>query len=223
MKAEFWHERWEANQLGFHQQEINSLLCEYWPRLGLDADTTVFVPLCGKSLDMHWLRSAGHPVVGVELSPIAVRDFFSEAELETSGPDKHGALAQTSSPGFDLYCGDFFSLEPTHLDEIGAVYDRASLIALPPEMRSRYAEHMAEILPANVTLLLITIEYDQTKMKGPPHSVLPQEVEGLYGTSFEIERLAATGPTEPPEPFRSRGLDTWTESIWRLRREEDHE
>jgi len=243
VKSEFWHERWEANQLGFHQAEVNSLLREHWPKLGVPKGASVFVPLCGKSLDMVWLRAAGHPVVGVEISPIAIRDFFAEAGIEstsaaspkvatTARDDTHvlgdvpgnapseafDPLIRSSGGGFDLYCGDFFALEAVQLADVRAVYDRASLIALPPEMRMRYAKHLARVLPEAVTILLITIEYDQSRMKGPPHSVAPDEVEQLFGESFEIECLWSSGPAEPTERFRERGLESFSESVWRLER-----
>lgn len=221
MKAEFWHERWESNQLGFHQTEINPVLIEYWPTLGVAADGPVFVPLCGKSLDMHWLRAAGHPVIGIDLSPIAVQDFFVEAKIDsTSATSSTGrsALELSTGGGYALYCGDFFDLEPNHLASVHAVYDRASLIALPPETRRRYAEHLTAILPVVVSILLITIEYDSSRMNGPPHSVPASEVEALFGPAFEIEALWSSGPEEPTPRFRERGLESWNETVWRLRR-----
>jgi thiopurine S-methyltransferase len=234
MKIEFWHERWESNQLGFHQTEVNPLLREHWSRLDVPTGATVFVPLCGKSLDMLWLRAAGHAVIGIELSPIAIRDFFSAAEIESTSSATPGAapiagdandvisepggLGCSTGGGFHLFCGDFFALEPTHLAGVRAVYDRASLIALPPEMRVRYAEHLAGVLPAEVSIFLITIEYDQSQMKGPPHSVPADEVTRLFGDNFEIECLGSSGPEEPPERFRERGIESLCESVWRLER-----
>ena len=217
MKARFWHERWESNQLGFHQSEVNGLLREHWPRISAAAGEKVFVPLCGKSLDMVWLRDAGHPVIGVEISPIAIADFFSDAGIEPTRSTV-GQLARSAGGGFELYCGDFFALEPTHIAGVTAVYDRASLIALPEPMRARYAAHMIAILPESVRILLITIEYDQASMDGPPHSVPPQEVERLFGSAFSVERLWTSGEVAPTDRFRERGLEVWSETVWRLSR-----
>ena len=217
MKARFWHERWESNQLGFHQSEVNALLREHWPRLGAPAGGSVFVPLCGKSLDMRWLREAGHGVVGVEISPIAIADFFTEAGIQAIRTTE-GDFERSVGGGFELYCGDFFAFEKSHLADVTAVYDRASLIALPEEIRARYAAHMIEILPDPVSVLLITIEYDQARMDGPPHSVPPQEVERLFGSAFSIEQLWASGAVAPTDRFRERGLDLWSETVWRLSR-----
>ena len=76
MKAAFWHEKWANGQLGFHQEKINSRLKKYWSELDPDKGEAVFVPLCGKTLDMQWLTQQGHPVVGNEISDVACRDFF---------------------------------------------------------------------------------------------------------------------------------------------------
>jgi thiopurine S-methyltransferase len=217
LKASFWHERWESGQLGFHQENVNSLLPKYWPRLELASDDAVFVPLCGKSLDMAWIRDQGHPVIGIELSPIAIKDFFEAASLAYT-EEEHGALHRFSSSGYELYCGDFFDLEAPDLDSVRAVYDRASLIALPPDMRARYAKKLISELPAEAKILLVTIEYDQSKMNGPPHSVPPAEVDRLFGDAFDIEDLETSPPSEPGPRFMERGLDVWQEHVMLLKR-----
>jgi len=219
MKAKFWHERWESGQLGFHQAEVNAQLAKYWERLALPKDAPVFVPLCGKSLDMSWLRDRGHPVVGIELSPIALQDYFDAAAISYSREAANDdAFERFTAPGYDLYCGDFFHLEAAHLAAVRGVYDRAALIALPPEMRARYAARMIEILPVEASILLSTIEYDQDKMNGPPHSVPPAEVESLFGDAFESESLIESEPAAPPPPFQARGLDLWQEHLFVLSR-----
>lgn len=221
MKAEFWHERWQSDQLGFHQAEVNARLVEHWPALdpwlGPPAEAAVFVPLCGKSLDMVWLRERGHPVVGIELSAIAIRDFFAAVDV-TPRIEEQGPLVCSSGAGYTLYCGDFFDLGPEQLADISGVYDRAALIALPPELRARYVEHSIRILPPDVSILLIGLEYDQARMSGPPHSVPPSEIERRYGGAFEIERLASSGWGQAQERFRERGLDEWCETVFRLSR-----
>lgn len=217
MKAEFWHERWESDQLGFHQEEVNARLAKNWSALALPSEAEVFVPLCGKSLDMVWLRERGHSIVGIELSPIAIRDFFAAGGIEPT-IDELGPLVRFRSAGYTLYCGDFFDLTPEHLANTTACYDRAALIALPPELRARYAAQMTRILPHEISVLLISIEYDQTRMSGPPHSVTPNEVERLFGDQFEIERLESSGFVPAQDRFRERGVDVWCETVFRLSR-----
>jgi len=122
----------ERQEIGFHQDEVNPYLREYWQELHAARDGTVFVPLCGKSRDMLWLREQGHPVLGVELSAIAVQAFFGENGLI---PD-HAARGKFYSGEADnirILCGDFFDLCKDDMANVSAVYDRASLVALPPE------------------------------------------------------------------------------------------
>ena len=197
---------------------MNSSLIEHWPSLGLSKGAPVFVPLCGKSLDMRWLRARGHPVRGVEISPIACRDFFQEADVPFEVEAVSEGLERFAGDDYALYCGDLFALEPTHVADVEAVFDRASLIALPPEMRRRYAEQMKAILPPSISILLITVEYDQSKMSGPPHAVPDDEVKALFGDAFSLEVLATSGFVDAHPRFQERGLAQWKETVWRLGR-----
>jgi thiopurine S-methyltransferase len=215
MKAEFWLERWQRNEIGFHQGEINAHLQEYWSGLHLPEGAEVLVPLCGKSRDMLWLRAQGHRVLGVELSPLAVEDFCLENELKPQ-VRSHGAFDSWSCDGVTLLCGDFFDLEPADLKGVAGVYDRASLVALPLEMREHYARHLQRILPAQVPMLLVTMDYAQQEMSGPPFAVSEAEVCGLYGVHYAIERLYTLDVLAENPRFRERGLTRLDEVVYRL-------
>ena len=216
MHTEFWLERWRNREIGWHLDEINSHLVEHWPKLGLTRETEVFVPLCGKTLDLIWLVSQGHRVTGVELSETAVAELFAEHRLEPS---------ITRIPPFERYQvdeltllrGDFFDLSPENLPAVGAVFDRASLIALPPAMRERYARHLSHLLPDPIDTLLITIEYDQTQLQGPPFSVHRAEVEHLFEERYQIEELARIDALEDSPNLRRRGLTALTEHVYWLK------
>ena len=215
MKKEFWLERWERKETGFHQDDFNPYLREYWKHLHLAEGSAVFVPLCGKSLDMLWLRDQGHPVLGVELSAIAVQAFFSEngfnPQHETSGN-----FDLCEAGGIRILCGDFFDLGKNDLQNVAAVYDRASLIALPPEMRERYVRHLAGILPPETQILLVTVDYPQAEMQGPPFSVSKDEVDALYREHAEVSVLAELDVLEQNPRFRERGLTRLRENIYLL-------
>ena len=199
MKHDFWHQRWSEGRIGFHQADFNPYLKKYWQLLSLAADDRVFVPLCGKSKDMLWLREQGHEVLGVELNASACEAFFAENGAEPECNQKSGFVVR-SVDGVELMCGDFFSLNTEDLRDVGAVYDRAALIALPQEMRIQYAEHLTQILPKGVQILLITLEYDGEG--GPPFSVQGSEVERLFGAAFEIECLERSQPDDPRDVGR---------------------
>ncbi|ADC62481.1 thiopurine S-methyltransferase [Allochromatium vinosum] len=216
MDTQFWLDRWDRRETGWHLGEINSHLQEHWPKLGLAHETRVFVPLCGKTLDLVWLVSRGHRVVGVELSRLGIEAFLAEHRLEPRITEQ-GAVRRYQVDELVLFQGDFFDLRPEHLDDVGAVFDRASLIALPPPMRVRYAEHLRAILPRPVDRLLITLDYDQAQMSGPPFSVQPPEIERLFGVDHHIEPLAEIDALAESPNFRQRGLTALVERVHWLR------
>lgn len=215
MEKDFWLERWQRGEIGFHQDEINPYLRQYWSTLNLAPGTPVFVPLCGKSRDLLWLRQQGHPVLGVELSPLAVEAFFTENELVPQHSRSH-AFDCCVADGLRLLCGDFFDLGKADLAGVGAVYDRASLVALPPEMRTRYARHTLELLPAGTPVLLVTFDYPQHEMAGPPFAVTPAEVHALFGNQADVTLLAQEDVLAQNPRFRERGLSRLRENIFLL-------
>ena len=215
MKKDFWLERWERAETGFHQDEINPYLRLHWPDLHLTRGSEVFVPLCGKSLDMVWLREQGLFVLGVELSPIAVQEFFSE-KGQTPHRVHSAKFASYIADGICLSCGDFFDLSKDDLAQVGAVYDRASLVALPPEMRERYVRHLASILPSGTRILLITFDYPQAEMSGPPFAVSVGEVEALYRDYAEIRLLVQQDVLAQNPRFQQRGVTRMQENVFLL-------
>ncbi|GAB5606067.1 thiopurine S-methyltransferase [Sideroxyarcus sp. TK5] len=215
MKKEFWLERWERAEIGFHQNEINPYLLKYWGELHAAQGGEVFVPLCGKSLDMVWLRERGHTVLGVELSAIAVRDFFSE-QGKSPAHTHSEKFECCEAEGIRILCGDFFDLRKEDMAQVRAVYDRASLVALPPEMRERYARHLVEILPPGSQVLLVTFDYPQEQMPGPPFAVSEAEVRALYAPYAEIRFLEQADILEREPRFKARGVTRMQENIFLL-------
>lgn len=212
MKQQFWHDKWQNNEIGFDQAAVNPHLLRYWGALDAPAGAEVFVPMCGKSIDMLWLREQGFTVVGVELSELAVKAFFAENNLPVT-VSQAGCYRST---GITIYCGDFFKLTAEHLHNTRAVYDRASLVALPPEMRRTYVRHMLECVPAGASMLQITMEYDQREMAGPPFSVTEAEVHEHYGENFSIRRLYAEDILDGSPVFIEQGLSRLQEKSYLL-------
>lgn len=215
MESHFWHERWQRGELGWHRDGLNPLLEKYWTRLQVAAHTAVFVPLCGKSRDMLWLAGLGHPVIGVELSPIAVEAFFGENGL-TAEEAADPPFRRYRAGLLEILCGDFFDLEPRHLPEIGAVYDRGALVALPEAQRNQYVDHMRRLFPAPRKSLVISFDYLQHEMQGPPFSVGPADLEGYFGASHRIESLQVTDALPENPGFRERGLTRMQEIVFAL-------
>lgn len=217
MEPEFWHERWRTNDIGFHQPHVHTLLQRHWQRLPAPANGRVLVPLAGKSRDIHWLRSAGHTVVGVELSSLAIEQFFGEAGLRpTRG--RRGLFETWDADGITMMAGDFFNLTAADVSNVDAVYDRAALIALPPDMRMRYARHMGEIVPIGATMLLIAIDYPDGEIAGPPFSVTSDDVHALFSQAFAVERLETRDGLAASENLRKRNVTRMDEAAYLLRR-----
>ncbi len=215
MEPGFWHERWERAEIGFHQQDINAHLQQFWQALNLRPGQRVFVPLCGKSRDLLWLAGEGHPVIGVELSPIAVEAFFVENGLQPRRR-REGAFEIWEADEIRILLGDFFALEPGQVTDVAGVYDRASLIALPPALRERYTHYLGTILPSGIQMLLVTLEYDPSVLSGPPFAVSEHEVHTLYTTTHDIELLYTRDALAAESRWRERGLNWLLEKVYRL-------
>lgn len=216
MEHEFWHERWAKDQIGFHEGTVNQYLHDHWPELAGNGTDVVFVPLCGKAHDMWWLHDRGHPIIGVELSEVACKDFFEEAQEKAS---VHPGEPFTTFRHDDLqiWCGDYFQLVPDDLKHIRLVYDRAALIALPPEMRKSYVNHLTAIIPDDTRILLITLDYDSSEMQGPPFNVTDDEVFRLYGEDYEINQVLKRDMARDNPFAKRRGLRNGaTESVFTL-------
>ena len=191
MHHDFWHERWQTGQIGFHQSTVHPFLARWWPTLGVPATARVYVPLCGRSLDMAWLAARGHAIVGSELSPIAIREFFASQRLEPLRSELGNCVRHTAGP-YTILEGDALALTCDQTGPIDAVYDRAALVALPPDMRVAYAASLARLTSPGVRALLVAFEYPQEMKGGPPFSVAAAEIRELFDPAFtvrEVERL----------------------------------
>lgn len=217
MQAEFWLQRWREGRTGFHRDTPMPLLLQHWSALALPKDSRILVPLCGKTLDMLWLAEQGLRVLGVELSPLAVTQFFSGHGLV---PRRHESPMGVHYVAGDIEIiqGDVFALDDATLAGCDAVYDRAAVIALPPPMRERYARKLYRRLPAGCRGLMITLEYPQHEMDGPPFSVEGGDVAALFGGDWDIELLERRDILASQPAFREEGVTALHTSVHRLQR-----
>lgn len=217
MQPDFWLQRWQQGQIGFHRGEVMPLLQKHWPALQLPPASKILVPLCGKTLDMHWLAAQGHHVLGVELSPLAVEQFFAEAGLVPERHVSRNGEHFVAGP-IEIILGDAFALDDTQLADVAAIYDRAALIALPPELRRRYRDTVYSRLPAGCRGLLITLEYPQAEKSGPPFSVDPHEVDELFHIHWQTELLERRDILAAEPSFRAEGVTALGTAVYRLQR-----
>lgn len=215
MDTDFWHDRWHRGDTGWHLPHVNPLLARHWPRLAIQPDARVLVPLCGKSEDMAWLAGQGYRVIGVELSPAAAQAFFDEHGW-TVDITRIGAFHRYCSGPVEILCGDYFALDTATLGPVGAAYDRGALVALPPAMRERYVAQLRTLLPVPVPTLLIAFDYAQQEMDGPPFAVGPGDVARYFGATHAIELLSSVDALTENPRFRERGLGAMTENTFAL-------
>jgi thiopurine S-methyltransferase len=217
MDPDFWHARWANNQIGFHEGRPNDYLIRFMGRVDAPSGACIFVPMCGKGVDMLWLADQGYRVLGVEISPIAVQAFYEENRLAAE-QSPAGSFTRWRYGPIEILCGDFFALTAADLADVDAVYDRAALIALPEEMRSAYARHLEAILPGPLNHLLITLDYPQAQMQGPPFSVGATEVRRLFAARCSIELLASRDTLQDSPHLKEKGLTQLRENAFLLTR-----
>ena len=210
MDQNFWLQKWKTNEIAFHESEANPALVKHLPKLSLTKGNRIFLPLCGKTLDIGWLLSQGYRVAGAELIELAIEQLFQELKVSPKIV-KLNQIIHYSAKNIDIFVGDIFHLSKKILGSVDAVYDRAALVALPKEIRRRYAAHLIEISD-QAPQLLITYEYDQNVMAGPPFSVSNEEVKEYYSGRYDLTLLESTQVSGG-----LKGQCTAKENIWLLK------
>mgnify|MGYP001445321288 CR=1 FL=1 len=210
-----WESRWQEDRIGFHLKKVNPYLIRFSNQLLHQNPDRVFVPLCGKSLDLCWLTKKTKKVVGIELVKKAVQDFFSENNI-TSLIQQEKNLQKFCSKSIDIYLGDFFKLDPEKISPFKAIYDRASIVAIEKLDRRKYVYHLNSFLEPSGRILLITLEYNQNQMKGPPYSVPAKEIESLFAPLGSIKLLETCDILD--DRFRNKGLNQLLEHVFLIKK-----
>lgn len=206
--GEDWLGRWDQGRTGWHEAAGNAGLKSHWPDTAKPG--RVLVPLCGKTPDLLWLARRGHAVVGVELSEVAVQGFFDDHDLRFERAAA-GPLSRYSAKDYslELYCGDYFDFR---LECFDALYDRGALVALPPNLRRHYVQHTRRLLKPDALRFVITLEYDQRVVNGPPFSVSADELAGYWD---DLKRVGERNDIDNcPPKFRKAGLSEIKEVFW---------
>ncbi len=207
---EFWHNKWASNKIGFHLEDVNPLLPQYWHHTNPKREDAVLVPLCGKSEDLVWLATKHDEVSGVELSQIAVRAFFAEHFYTPTVTPISGTHELYQFDELSIYSGDFFTAPVSQVD---IIYDRAALVALPQEMREEYAERLKQLLKPGGRILLVTLNYPQEEMSGPPFSVPVNEIEQLF-SGYKVTCLNVDEADEEHPKIAKQGLSRFSEEVY---------
>ncbi len=215
MQSDFWHNCWQNQRIGFHQSDVHPLLPVLLSQVSRDRSKAIFAPLCGKSLDLWWLSQYGH-VTGAELSELACQQFYQEQGQQVL-VSAQGAFQHFCHSAVEIWQGDYFALKPEQLGEKGLIYDRAALIALPSQMRIDYVKQLKHLCPGPVSLLLLSLEYPQEQMSGPPFSVTEEEVRQLFNFAGSIELAAIRNLTGRPFAQRQFRVSSLIEKAFWIR------
>ncbi|HET6725152.1 MAG TPA: thiopurine S-methyltransferase [Gammaproteobacteria bacterium] len=220
VEPEYWITRWQEGRTGWHHGEVMPLLAKHWGALEVPPGTRVLVPFCGKSLDMLWLAEQGLKVLGVEVAPLAIEQFFADNHLAATKREAADGIHYTAGD-IEIIQGNLFETDAATLAGCGAVYDRAAIIAQSPSQRRRYAESIYGALPADCRGLMITLEYPQAEMAGPPFSVDADEVNQLFGAHWDIDIAERRDILANQPGFQKDGVTALHTAIYRLHRRAD--
>lgn len=217
MEEEFWKNAWSEGNTGFHRDDFHPELIEFFPKLNLPKTAKILVPLSGKSKDLLWLSHNDYYPYGVEVVPQAVSEFFSENFLEEPTLAKKGPLNIYTHEVNSVIHGNFFDL----LDQgfqgyFDGFYCRASIVALPKDMREKYARELGKLLTKGAKGLMITFEYDQSLVEGPPFSVEEKEVHEIFSSDFKITRLDSKSHKPKAGKFKGAGIPKFTQVVYQL-------
>lgn len=212
MDREYWQKKWQAQDIRWHQPSAHPLLQTYADRLNLKKADVILVPLCGKAKDMIWLVEQGYRVIGVELSPIACEDFFSEWNVNVT-KKQSGAFIHYQYQDLEIYCGDIFDLTAQQLPSIQAIFDCRALVALPADLRERYVQHLYVMAGQAARLLLLTVE-STSQVVGPPFSLNAEAVTALFAKNRQIELLARVINPVVPKHLIAKGYQDFIEAAY---------
>lgn len=208
MEISYWQSRWQKNHTGWHMDQVYPLLTKLWPHLPFKSNTQVLVPLCGKTLDMKWLAEKGCHVLGVDASPKALREFRALCPDEFLEDTSH-SFSVYRSPNIELWEGDFLKLPKSKVPGPDLIYDKAAMVALPPEIRKTYTQKILELCEHNTQILLQTFEYNQEEMNGPPFSVDENEICRHFENQFSIQLMHKQSKFNELSKFQQRGLSSY--------------
>lgn len=210
-----WHSHWTKKRPGFHEAKVNTYLEQYLPLFDLKPEDGIFMPLCGKAHDIQWLSQQGFNVVGVELSEVAIQSFFEESGLSyTVTEEPHFRVYH--APRITLYQGDYMHMGASHLRQCKLVYDRAAIVAIESFNRESYVQHMRHIIPQKTPVLMVTLEYDQAVMTGPPFSVRVEEIKQYFEPAYCVTHLKTNEQIDERPRWRELGLKSFRETALQI-------
>jgi thiopurine S-methyltransferase len=215
LEQQFWHQIWENNTIGFHQTDHHPWLEQI---VKLKSNDDLFVPLCGKSLDMWPLSGHYRRLIGAELSDIACEDFFKDAGIVPNvAIEAEHRRYQTKTADYEikLWQGDYFSLSSHQISDADRldVFDRAAMVALPDQMRLPYVQQLRSLCK-HATLFILTLEFDQQQLSGPPFALDDAMIHEYFSFASSIKKIATRPLSDKIFAQRKLRVDELAESLY---------
>ena len=249
--------QWQGDKLGWHKEDINPHLLKHINTILLSSNAgnaypipkhNIFVPLCGKSIDLVYLatHTGISNVVGIDIVRNAAVDFASEhteftiqevdkqqcKEEEDDTNNKIGKDTTTSIQKFKgnkltILIDDLFKMPTNNRYDI--IYDRASIVAIKPSLRQEYVNLMGTLLQPGGSILLVTLDRrtttsEEAKNDGPPFSLDEKEIRQLYETQNWVESVTLLEEVndlttdEDAERWKKKGVLELYELVFLIRK-----
>ena len=148
-----WLEKWKKAEIPWHKPEVDNNVQRHLEELTQgQPSASILVTWCGKSVDMPWLCSQGYNVVGIELSAVAVRQFFEENKIPystsvtTQANGEEFVVYQAQDRKLTIFLGDYYKLTPDLAGTFEAIWDNNAFGSSPPADRLQYISVLASLL-----------------------------------------------------------------------------
>ncbi|GFR60726.1 thiopurine S-methyltransferase [Elysia marginata] len=201
--VKYWQQRYDGGDTYWLRKEATAMLVKHYNKLNPEGKAqNMLLPLCGKSVDLDWLSSQGVPlVVGVDcllavLREVSVRSGQSWIQTQVSESGSDFQLLERSDGKMKLYSGDMLRFSTEIAGTFDAMWERGSLIILPPTDINKYAELLKSLLNPGGRILLESIEFDKDAidpatdyMPFPPFPYFPKDIRLLFEPECTVEYL----------------------------------
>ena len=196
-----WNTAWKEGPFPWHEEQVNNMLQKHIHDLTEGKpDLCIFVPLCGKTVDLLWLANKGYSVVGAECSRDAIVSFFQESGLEFTTDainiaPNGGYVHRAKEKDITIFECDIFYLTSDVVGrKVDGVWGRATISALEGEpLRRKYVNVISSLLAPNGRWMVDTFDFDPNdNPNGPgkgPHSFSLEEAKKIFCQKFALQVL----------------------------------
>jgi thiopurine S-methyltransferase len=204
---QYWLDRWDCNDIdGFCQESPNESLVKHFSKFKLNANSTCMIPMCGNSIDIMFFVANKVNVVGIELSEKAAILFFKSHQLQYSviQGDKYKCY---QGDNVSIYVADVFDL-PSLIKDMPLFdiwYDRGAYIALPDNLRYKYAKMMVEVCSDNIQILLLAMTHDR-ETQTPPFSISQDEINANFMPHIKFKLIDSQLRKPIPNYRKAEGM-----------------